>query len=65
MPEDRSRTIINMLKPSNTFKAMYTCLCTPVGLYETRVSSRPPGMFVLCRLAHDVWKTISVSLGSQ
>eukprot|EP00972_Heterocapsa_arctica_P040464 5960834-Heterocapsa_arctica.AAC.1 len=31
MPEDRSKTFRNLQTPSKTFKAMYTCMCTPVG----------------------------------
>eukprot|EP00972_Heterocapsa_arctica_P097652 14409862-Heterocapsa_arctica.AAC.1 len=29
MPEDRSKTFKNLYKLQNTFKAIYTCMCTP------------------------------------
>eukprot|EP00972_Heterocapsa_arctica_P006821 997003-Heterocapsa_arctica.AAC.1 len=31
MPEDRSNTFKNLQKYSKTFKATYTCMCTPAG----------------------------------
>eukprot|EP00972_Heterocapsa_arctica_P105582 15555290-Heterocapsa_arctica.AAC.1 len=31
MPEDRSKTFENLPKLTKTFKAIYTCMCTPVG----------------------------------
>eukprot|EP00972_Heterocapsa_arctica_P074676 11020151-Heterocapsa_arctica.AAC.1 len=31
MPEDRSKTFKNLQKQTKTFKAIYTCTCTPVG----------------------------------
>eukprot|EP00972_Heterocapsa_arctica_P002073 296538-Heterocapsa_arctica.AAC.1 len=31
MPEDPSKTFKHLKQPSNNFKAMYACTCTPVG----------------------------------
>eukprot|EP00972_Heterocapsa_arctica_P003271 486936-Heterocapsa_arctica.AAC.1 len=31
MPGDGSKTVKNRQKPATTFKAIYTCMCTPVG----------------------------------
>eukprot|EP00972_Heterocapsa_arctica_P047566 7016523-Heterocapsa_arctica.AAC.1 len=31
MPEDRSNILQHRQQPSHTLKAIYTCMCTPVG----------------------------------
>eukprot|EP00972_Heterocapsa_arctica_P094607 13950818-Heterocapsa_arctica.AAC.1 len=36
MPEDRSKAVKNHQTPSNTFKAIYTCTCTPAGPTDSR-----------------------------
>eukprot|EP00972_Heterocapsa_arctica_P045194 6671540-Heterocapsa_arctica.AAC.1 len=37
MPEDRSKSFKNIQQPLTTFKAIYTCMCTPVGRTEFRL----------------------------
>eukprot|EP00972_Heterocapsa_arctica_P107520 15839431-Heterocapsa_arctica.AAC.1 len=36
MPEDRSNTVNNLQTLSTTFKAIYTCMCAPVGPTDSK-----------------------------
>eukprot|EP00972_Heterocapsa_arctica_P102024 15033144-Heterocapsa_arctica.AAC.1 len=47
MPEDRSKTFKNLQNLLKTFKATYTCVCTPVG--PTDIGS----YHIICCILHD------------
>eukprot|EP00972_Heterocapsa_arctica_P008825 1294726-Heterocapsa_arctica.AAC.1 len=42
MPEDPSKAFKHRQKTSKTFKATYTCMCTPVGPTDHRPFAKRP-----------------------